>query len=72
MFLIQVEEPAWDMVALLVNQYNGSIYATRFNTLNPCSLPTQCIYVFHVILTVNSDCFPKLIYLCNREVMCFL
>jgi hypothetical protein len=21
--------------------------------------PTQCIYVFHMVFTINSDCFPK-------------
>jgi hypothetical protein len=24
-----------------------------------CMLPTECICVFHMILTINSDCFPK-------------
>jgi hypothetical protein len=35
------------------------IYTTRFNILKLCIVLTQCICVFHVILTVNSDCFPK-------------
>jgi hypothetical protein len=24
-----------------------------------CILPTQCICVFRMVLTTNSDCFPK-------------
>jgi hypothetical protein len=24
-----------------------------------CILPTQCICVFRMVLTINSDCFPK-------------
>jgi hypothetical protein len=32
---------------------------TYFNTKKPFILPTQCIYVFRMVLTVNSDCFPK-------------
>jgi hypothetical protein len=36
-----------------------TICTTRFNTLKLCILPTQCICVFHMVLTINSDCFPK-------------
>ena len=32
---------------------------TNFNTKNVCILPTQCIYVFCMILTINSDHFHK-------------
>jgi hypothetical protein len=27
--------------------------------LKPCILPTECVCVFRVVLTINSDCFPK-------------
>jgi hypothetical protein len=30
-----------------------------FNTKNRCILPAQCICVFHMALTINSDCYPK-------------
>jgi hypothetical protein len=30
-----------------------------FNTLKLCILTTKCIYMFRVVLTINSDCFPK-------------
>jgi hypothetical protein len=33
--------------------------ATHFNTLKLCILPTQCICVFRMVLTINSNCFPK-------------
>jgi hypothetical protein len=31
----------------------------RLNIQKLCILPTQCICVFRVVLTINSDCFPK-------------
>jgi hypothetical protein len=36
-----------------------TIYTTCFNIVKLYILPTQCIYVFHVVLTINRDCFPK-------------
>jgi hypothetical protein len=36
-----------------------SIRTTGFNTLELCILPTQSTYVFRMILTINSDYFPK-------------
>jgi hypothetical protein len=30
-----------------------------FDILKLCILPTECICVFRVVLTINSDCFPK-------------
>jgi hypothetical protein len=36
-----------------------TIYTTRFNILKLYILPTQCICVFHVVLTVNIGYFPK-------------
>jgi hypothetical protein len=35
-------------------------------------LPTQCIYVFCVDLTTNSDYFPILTGLYNRDEVCLL
>jgi hypothetical protein len=32
---------------------------TYFSIHNLCVLPTQCICVFRVVLTINSDYFPK-------------
>jgi hypothetical protein len=37
---------------------HGSVSA-YFNTKELRILPTQYIYVFHMILIINSDCFPK-------------
>jgi hypothetical protein len=36
-----------------------TICTTCYNTLKLCILPTQCICVFRVVLTINTDCFPK-------------
>jgi hypothetical protein len=47
----------------LYSQIPNSLYikpshhSARFDTLK--LLPTQCISVFHMVLTINSDCFPK-------------
>jgi hypothetical protein len=37
-----------------------TIYTTSFNLLTLCILPTKCICMFRMVLTINSDCF----YLC--------
>jgi hypothetical protein len=31
----------------------------RVTILKRCILPTECICVFHMFLTINSDCSPK-------------
>jgi hypothetical protein len=36
-----------------------TISTTCFNFRRCCILPTQCIYVFRVILTTSNDYFPK-------------
>jgi hypothetical protein len=36
-----------------------SIRTTCFNIPPLCILPTQCICVFRMVLTINRDCFPK-------------
>jgi hypothetical protein len=36
-----------------------SIRTTCFNTLKLYILPTPRICVFRMVLTINSDCFPK-------------
>jgi hypothetical protein len=35
-----------------------SIRTTSFNIIKPRLLPTQCMCVFHMVLTMNSICFP--------------
>jgi hypothetical protein len=37
---------------------HGSVSTTCFNTPKLCILPTECVCVFYMILTVNSDFFP--------------
>jgi hypothetical protein len=36
-----------------------AICTTLFNTLKLCILPIACTCVFHMVLTINSGCFPK-------------
>jgi hypothetical protein len=36
-----------------------TIYTICFNIPELCILFTQCICVFRMVLTINSDCFPK-------------
>jgi hypothetical protein len=36
-----------------------TICTTRFNILKLYPLPTECIYVFRTVLTINCGCFPK-------------
>jgi hypothetical protein len=36
-----------------------TINTTCLNILKFCILPTQCIFMFHMILTRNSDIYPK-------------
>jgi hypothetical protein len=38
---------------------NGSICTICFNILKLCILPTVCVCVYRMILTINSDCLPK-------------
>jgi hypothetical protein len=39
---------------------NNGIYIPPALTLKKLSiLPTQCVYVFRMVLTINSDYFPK-------------
>jgi hypothetical protein len=40
-------------------KHNGNNVNTCFNIKEPCILPTLWIYVFHMILTINSDYFFK-------------
>jgi hypothetical protein len=35
------------------------IFTTSFNLQKNWILPTQCIYVFRIVLTMKSDYFPK-------------
>jgi hypothetical protein len=36
-----------------------TICTTCFSLLELCILHTECICVFRMVLTINSDCFPK-------------
>jgi hypothetical protein len=42
---------------------HGSVFAMLYIPPNLTKkiriMPTQCIYVFHMVLTINSDCFSK-------------
>jgi hypothetical protein len=54
---------------------SSSLCTACVNTLQICIVPTQCICVFRMVLTINSDCFPKQhlptgVY--SGDVMCFL
>jgi hypothetical protein len=52
-----------------------TICTTHFNAPELGILPTDCIFVFRMILAINSDCFPKPhkpVWLCIGDVMCFL
>jgi hypothetical protein len=43
--------------------------------LEHCILPTECVCVFHMVLTINSDCFHKRhepVGLCSGDGTCFL
>jgi hypothetical protein len=47
---------------VIINPLKASGYYIvehAFNILILCTLPTKGICVFHIILTTNSDCFPK-------------
>jgi hypothetical protein len=46
-----------------------TICTTCFNTLKLSILPSQCIYVFRMVLTINSNSFLKPVGLCSGEVM---
>jgi hypothetical protein len=58
-----------------------TIYYMNFNLSKPsgyymhmlehCILPTQCVCVLHMVLTINSDCFHKRnqpVGLCSGDV----
>jgi hypothetical protein len=36
-----------------------NVYTACFNILKLFILGTYCVHVFRMVLTVNSDCFPK-------------
>jgi hypothetical protein len=36
-----------------------TICTTYFKIIIPCILPTECISVSRMVLTINSDCFPR-------------
>jgi hypothetical protein len=51
----------WISLIKLLTLYSSvfAICTTCFNTLKLCILPTQCVCVSHMVLTINTDCFPK-------------
>jgi hypothetical protein len=52
-----------------------TMYTACFNIKIFGILLTQCIYVFHFGLTINSSVAPKQCYstgLCNGDAVCFL
>jgi hypothetical protein len=54
---------------------SGCVCTICYNAQKLCILPTECIYVFHIVLSIISDYFPKRHYslcLCSRDIMCFL
>jgi hypothetical protein len=54
---------------------SGTLCIARFNIQQFYVLPTQCIYVFCVDLTTNSDYFTVQHYLtglCNCDGVCLL
>jgi hypothetical protein len=36
-----------------------TMHTTCYNILKLCILARECIYVFRMVLTINSDCFSK-------------
>jgi hypothetical protein len=49
-------EQTWICVCTVINPLKPSDY---FNILKLCILPTQCICVFRMVLTINIGYFPK-------------
>jgi hypothetical protein len=52
-----------------------TICTNFFNILKLCNLPTECICVFHMVLTINIDCFTELhqrVNLRGGDAVCFL
>lgn len=49
-------------IATLINPLkpNGSVGTTCFNMLELLIIPTERIYMFHMVFTVNHDYFAKL------------
>jgi hypothetical protein len=55
-------QPRWTQSTglLLVNSLKHSGNSiTRFNTQELCILPTECVYVFPMIITLNGDYLLK-------------
>jgi hypothetical protein len=63
--LLSVSSPVVSFQILVYSFVTILVYAiypkTRTNSLAHCKLyilPTESICVFHMVLTINSDCFP--------------
>jgi hypothetical protein len=47
------------IAAIIPLKHNGKYIYHPPSSKNLCILPTECICVFRMVLTVNSDYFPK-------------
>jgi hypothetical protein len=43
------------------------MYTTCFNIPRLCLLPTQCIFMFHTVLTINSEVFLRSMLTINLD-----
>jgi hypothetical protein len=41
-----------------LNLSGNCMYTTFYNNQYLCILPTECIYGFHMILSINNNLFP--------------
>jgi hypothetical protein len=74
-FTLQYNLNFWHIEQPFKVQWPLYVCTTCFNTLKLCILPTQCICVFRMVVTINSDFYPKQhqpVGLCSGDVMCFL
>jgi hypothetical protein len=52
-----------------------TVYINCFNIFRIFILATHCIYVFFMIITINSDYLSKelqQVSICNEKTLCFL
>jgi Ca2+/H+ antiporter len=52
---LRLNEVRVELPVLFIYGCKHIVYNTRFNILKLCIVPTQCICVFHMVLTVNID-----------------
>jgi hypothetical protein len=58
---IFLRETYLDFITCYLTLYSSvfTMCTICFNVLKLCILPTQCICVLRMVLTINSDYFPK-------------